>query len=50
MVIIFDGRVFAESKKKLLRSKVDNLLKHGVTPALVSIYSDRDPGSVLYQD
>ena len=48
MVIIFDGRVFAESKKKLLRSKVDNLLKHGVTPALGSIYSDRDPGSVLY--
>jgi len=48
MTTIFDGKEFARRKEKLLRGKVNKLLKLGIKPKLVSILVGDDPASLLY--
>jgi methylenetetrahydrofolate dehydrogenase (NADP+)/methenyltetrahydrofolate cyclohydrolase len=48
MAIIFDGKKFAEEKKKLLSYQVKKFLKKGIILTLASIYLSSDAASVLY--
>ena len=48
MTVIFDGKAFAEKKLEVLKNKVFDLRKRGVTPKLVSILVGDDPASHLY--
>ena len=46
--IIFDGREFARQKEKLLKGKVSQLKRQGMTPKLGSILVGDNPSSKLY--
>lgn len=46
--IIFDGKGLASEKEKVLTNKVQNLVKRGVTPKLVTILVGNNPASILY--
>src|SRR4030043_1262875 len=48
MSVIFDGKGFAEEKLKILKPKVDKLVKKGVTPTLVSFVVGENPLNLLY--
>ncbi|MDO8503490.1 MAG: bifunctional 5,10-methylenetetrahydrofolate dehydrogenase/5,10-methenyltetrahydrofolate cyclohydrolase [bacterium] len=48
MTIIFDGREFVRRKNEETRRRVEDLIKKGVKPTLVSIFSPSDAGSALY--
>lgn len=46
--IVFDGRVFAKDKEKVLKKKVAALKKKGITPQLSVILTTNDKASVMY--
>lgn len=48
MTYFFDGKAFAENKKKELKAKVRPLLRKGIVPTLVSILISPDKNGLLY--
>jgi len=48
MVVIFDGRKFAQDKEKVLQRELEKLTKKGCSLKLISILVGQDPASRLY--